>query len=73
MPICLMFSCSRDHPCREVGTMILLPFITITSITAITSQNSPYSWISSWTSVLSDGHLQNWSVYLIDPQLVLHA
>ena len=48
----LMCSCSRDHPCTEAGTMILLPHIRIPSTIPISSPNSQYR--SAWPSILVD-------------------
>ena len=42
MAMLLMSSSSRAHLCREAGIIILLCFITIPSITAVSSQNGKY-------------------------------
>ena len=62
----LMCSCSRALGCKDTGTIILLPFITIPSMMAISSQKGQYCCISSLTPVLVDGQAFIKYAYLID-------
>ena len=57
VPMSLMCSWFRTVYCRDVGSMILEPFIVIPCIATISFLNGQYNGISFVTSTFVDGHL----------------
>ena len=74
IPMRSICSCSRAH-CNYAGTIILLPLITIPSITTMSSQEEQHGYISSFTLVLNEllHLLHTWTVHLSDHLPGLHA